>query len=128
MSFDTIINNYILENKEQFKKYICQKNTSESDCCPFYITKGKYKSSVCQREIFSNGYCKVHSKYLIQSKEVPINTKQTYVELIPFNLQDKLYYKTKDNVLYNEFERGHFPVGWFDEEKNIIILNEERLL
>lgn len=122
MSFDTIINDYILENKDLIQNYICQKNSADN-CCSYYITKGKYKNSVCKRKIFKNGYCKVHSKYLIESTEVSINTEKTCIDLIQFEYKGQMYFKTKDNIVYGNTDRGHYPIGYFDEERQIIILD-----
>jgi hypothetical protein len=125
MSYETIINNYILENKELIKNYIC-KNCCETtnNSCPYYITKGKYKNSVCNRKIFSNGYCKVHSKYTVESKEVSKNTEQECIELSEFEFEGKRYLKTLDNIIYGNSERGYFPIGEYDNEQNIIYFYE----
>lgn len=113
MSLD-IINNYILENKELIRKYICKRST-----CSYYITKGKYKNNICGRKVMSEDttLCKVHSKYTAESKEVPIETEVVGIELVEFIYKEKSFLKTKDNIVYGKFERGYFPVGeYIDNE------------
>lgn len=113
-----LINNYILENKEIIRKYICKKNNST---CSFYITKGKYKNTICGRKIVSSiGYCKVHSKYNIQSKE-PLSHSFSVIELTELIYNGKKLFKTVDNIVYDNFNIGYHPIGTFDTVNNILI-------
>lgn len=114
-----LINNYILENKELIRKYICKRSNESTSTCCFYITKGKYKNTVCGRKIVSNGYCKVHSKYSVESYNIPTD-KCVGIELTEFLYNGEKLLKTIDNIVYSNFDTGYFPIGELDEESGII--------
>lgn len=120
---EDLINKYILENKDLIKNYICiLSNTTSYTTCSYYITKGKYKNSVCGRKVLSteSPYCKVHSKYIVKSQQVSIENESVGIELTEFIYKEERLLKTKDNVVYGKFDTGYFPIGHYNElDENI---------
>lgn len=94
--------------------------------CKHYITKGKYKNTICSKSAYKQQLCKVHYKYTdeyINKDHIKDFLDENIIELSELKWNNKMILISKDNLVYEKFPNGYFPIGKYEVDTNFIKKN-----